>query len=123
MASNRRGTTTTRFLEDIADDAKGFVDDLLSRTRDLEGKGRDAVRDMHGDGDSHDSADVAALRATLEDLSAKVDELTSIRKQQQADLETKTKGELQELADKRGLTEVNQNTQTKDEMIAAIRGG
>ena len=34
-----------------------------------------------------------------------------------------TKVELQELAQKRGFDDVNQNTQTKDEMISAIQRG
>lgn len=121
MGSRRSGNTMTRFLEDIIDDTKGLVDDLMDRAKDVEEDARDAVRDMDSDGDNDNSGDVAALRASLTDLSAKIEQLS--RMQQQTDLEAMTKVELQELAEQRGLSEVNQNTQTKDEMIATIRRG
>lgn len=42
---------------------------------------------------------------------------------QQDNLEGMTKEQLQAYADERGISGVNQNTQNKDEMISAIRGG
>jgi len=36
MGSRRRGNTFTRFLEDIVDDTKDFVDDLIDRAKDVE---------------------------------------------------------------------------------------
>jgi pyruvate-formate lyase len=120
MATSRRTNTMTGFLGDIVDDTKTLVDDLLDRVNDVERKGRDAVRDTSSEADSgSDAGDVATLRASLDELTARIDELT--RLQNESDLESMTKGELQELADKRGMNDVNQNSQTKDEMIAALR--
>ena len=121
MGSARRSNTITRFLEDIFDDTKALVDDLLDRAKDVEEDARDAVKDTSSEEDGVSRQDTAALRASLNDLSARIDELA--RTQKQADLESMTKVELQELADKRKIDNVNQNTQTKDEMIAAVRRG
>jgi polyhydroxyalkanoate synthesis regulator phasin len=74
-----RKNTITRFLEDIVDDTKDFVDDLIDRAKDVEKHGRDAVTDAVGDDESGDVGrrDAKALRASLDDLKAKVDELAS----------------------------------------------
>src|SRR5437588_11625576 len=36
MGSRRRGSSFTRFLEDIVDDTKDLVDDLIDRAKDVE---------------------------------------------------------------------------------------
>ena len=124
MNSSRRANTMTRFLEDIVDDTKGLLDDLLDRAKNAERNSRDAVMDVHSEPGDDTDPDMAALQGELVTLSARIDELARIQKRaSEAELESMTKVELQELAQKRGFDDVNQNTQTKDEMISAIRRG
>jgi polyhydroxyalkanoate synthesis regulator phasin len=83
MGSRRRGNTFTRFLEDIVDDTKDFVDDLIDRAKDVEEDARDAVTDVVDDGDhagKQDADEAAALRQQLDELRAKIDELTAMQK-------------------------------------------
>lgn len=84
MGSRRRSNTFTRFLEDIVDDTKGLVDDLIDRAKDVEEDVRDAASDFvdeDGDGeDDRDAAEAAALRKQLDELRAKIDELTAMQK-------------------------------------------
>ncbi|MDQ1567758.1 MAG: hypothetical protein QOF96_2638 [Actinomycetota bacterium] len=84
MGSRRRGNTFTRFLEDIVDDTKDFVDDLIDRAKDVEEDARDAVTDLVDDDDDdagkHDADEAAALRQQLDDLRAKIDQLTAMQK-------------------------------------------
>ena len=82
MASKRRSNSLTRFFEDIVDDTKDLVDDLVDRAKDIETDVRDAATDAIDDDekDSPDS-DTAALRQTLKDLQAKVDQLTELQLQ------------------------------------------
>jgi polyhydroxyalkanoate synthesis regulator phasin len=82
MASKRRSNTLTRFFEDIVDDTKDFVDDLLDRAKDIETDVKDAVTDVTDDDEGSSSAeDTAALRRSLKDLQAKVDQLTELQLQ------------------------------------------
>jgi polyhydroxyalkanoate synthesis regulator phasin len=76
----RRGTTFTRFLEDIVDDTKEFVDDLIDRAKDVEENAKDSVVDVVDDDDDDDEADAATLQKTLEELRAKVSELEALQK-------------------------------------------
>ena len=66
MNSSRRANTMTRFLEDIVDDTKGLLDDLLDRAKNAERNSRDAVMDVHSvdTGDDTDP-DMAALQGEL----------------------------------------------------------
>ncbi len=84
MGSRRRGSTFTRFLEDIVDDTKGLVDDLIDRAKDVEEDVRDAASDFvdeDGDGeDDRDATEAAALRKQLDELRAKIDQLTAMQK-------------------------------------------
>lgn len=84
MGSRRRGSTFTRFLEDIVDDTKGLVDDLIDRAKDVEEDVRDAASDIldeDGDGeDDRDASEAAALRKQLDELRAKIDQLTAMQK-------------------------------------------
>ena len=78
MASRRRGSTFTRFLEDI-------VDDLIDRAKDVEEDAKDAVTDLVDDdgddeADTRDAGEAAALRKQLDELRAKIDQLTSMQK-------------------------------------------
>jgi polyhydroxyalkanoate synthesis regulator phasin len=68
----------TRFLEDIVDDTKTFVDDLIDRAKDVEENAKDSVVDIVDDDD--DKADAATLQKTLEELRAKVSELEALQK-------------------------------------------
>jgi polyhydroxyalkanoate synthesis regulator phasin len=74
----RRSNTLTRFLEDIVDDTKTFVDDLIDRAKDVEENAKDSVVDVVDDDD--DKADAATLQKTLEQLRAKVNELEALQK-------------------------------------------
>ena len=74
----RRSNTFTSFLEDIVDDTKTFVDDLIDRAKDVEENAKDSVVDVVDDDD--DQADAATLQKTLEELRAKVNELEALQK-------------------------------------------
>ena len=74
----RRSNTLTRFLEDIVDDTKTFVDDLIDRAKDVEENAKDSVVDVVDDDD--DKAEAATLQKTLEELRAKVAELEALQK-------------------------------------------
>lgn len=76
--SKRRSNTFTRFLEDIVDDTKTFVDDLIDRAKDVEENAKDSVVDVVDDDD--DKADAATLQKTLQELRAKVAELEALQK-------------------------------------------
>ncbi|MEW6471333.1 MAG: hypothetical protein AB1679_03595 [Actinomycetota bacterium] len=83
MGSKRRGNTFTRFLEDIVDDTKDFVDDLIDRAKDVEEDTRDAVVDLVDDDDEteeREADEAAALRKQLDELRAKIDQLTAMQK-------------------------------------------
>jgi polyhydroxyalkanoate synthesis regulator phasin len=82
MGSRRRGNTFTRFLEDIVDDTKDFVDDLIDRAKDVEEDAKDAVVDLvdDDDDDDRDASEAAALRKQLDELRAKIDQLTAMQK-------------------------------------------
>lgn len=84
MGSRRRSNTFTRFLEDIVDDTKGLVDDLIDRAKDVEEDVRDAAsdfvdEDVDGE-DDRDATEAAALRKQLDELRAKIDQLTAMQK-------------------------------------------
>ena len=121
--TRRRSNPVTALFQDLVDDTKGLVDDLLDRAKDLEKDTGDVVRDGYDDGASYGSGgQVQDLQASIGDLSATVDRLMRAqRKTIVSDLESKTKAELQELADGRGFDNVDQTSQTKDEMVAAVR--
>jgi len=74
----KRSNTLTRFLEDIVDDTKTFVDDLIDRAKDVEENAKDSVVDVVDDDD--DKAEAATLQKTLEELRAKVQELEALQK-------------------------------------------
>jgi polyhydroxyalkanoate synthesis regulator phasin len=82
MGSRRRGNTFSRFLEDIVDDTKDFVDDLIDRAKDVEEDAKDAVVDLvdDDDDDDRDTSEAAALRKQLDELRAKIDQLTAMQK-------------------------------------------
>lgn len=123
--TRRRSNPVTSLFQDLVDDTKGFVDDLLDRAKDLEEDTRDAVRDGYENGNDKPggaSGEVRDLQASIAELSSTVDRLVKTqRKTIISDIEAKTKAELQDLADERKLDGVDQNTQTKDEMVAAVR--
>ncbi len=84
MGSRRRGNTFSRFFEDIIDDTKSLVDDLVDRAKDFETDARDAVSDFTDDeddaaGDDAQEAEAAALRRQIDDLRAKIDQLTALQ--------------------------------------------
>ena len=82
MGSRRRGNSFTRFLEDIVDDTKDFVDDLIDRAKDVEENTKDAVIDVAADDEreERDAGEAAALRKQLDELRAKIDQLTAMQK-------------------------------------------
>jgi len=76
----KRKNTFTRFLEDIIDDSKDFFDDLIDRAKDAETNTKDAIRDVVDDDEDVDVAvkELSTLKASLADLTAKVDQLTQL---------------------------------------------
>src|SRR2546430_17583983 len=79
---SKRKNTFTRFIEDIVDDTKDFVDAVLDRAKDLETDMKDAVKDVVDD-DEHDSAGVsslASLESALAELTAKVNQLAEVQR-------------------------------------------
>ena len=83
-SKRRRGSSFTRFLEDIVDDTKDLVDDLIDRAKDVEEDTLDAVSDFVDDedddeSDDRDAQEAAALRKQLAELKAKIDELTTMQ--------------------------------------------
>jgi hypothetical protein len=78
----KRTNTFARFIEDIVDDTKGFVDDVLDRAKDLEADVRHAVTEVVDDDGEKISApdrDVAGLQAALADLTAQVNQLADLQ--------------------------------------------
>jgi hypothetical protein len=76
--SKRRKNTITKFLQDIVDDSKDLVDDLIERAQDAEDNVRDAIVDVVDDNDD-EVTDVAELQKALAELSAKVDRLAKVK--------------------------------------------
>jgi polyhydroxyalkanoate synthesis regulator phasin len=87
MGSKRRSNSFTRLLEDLVDDTKDFVDDLIDRTKDVEEKTRDTVVDVVDDDDREesDAGEAAALRKQLDELRAKIDQLTAAQQKGSAE--------------------------------------
>lgn len=78
-ATKRRNNTITKFLQDIVDDSKELVDDLILRAEDASDSMRDAVTDIIDDEDEKtDSTDLGQLQAALAELTAKVDKLAKV---------------------------------------------
>ena len=83
MGSRRRGNSFARFFEDIVDDTKDLVDDLIDRAKDVEENTRDAASDLVDDEDEtddRDASEAAALRRQLAELQAKIEQLTAMQK-------------------------------------------
>jgi polyhydroxyalkanoate synthesis regulator phasin len=82
MGSRRRSNTFTRFLEDIVDDTKDLVDDLIDRAKDVEENTKDAVIDVvdEDEREERDASEADALRQQLAELRAKIDQLTAMQK-------------------------------------------
>ena len=83
MGSRRRGNSFARFFEDIVDDTKDLVDDLIDRAKDVEENTRDAASDFVDDEDEtddRDASEAAALRKQLAELQAKIEQLTAMQK-------------------------------------------
>ena len=73
-----RKNTMTGFLEDIVNDTKTFVDDLMDRAKDVERHASDAVQDAADDGGGADGdPEMVKLRRSLDDLRKKVDGLSA----------------------------------------------
>ncbi|MHB8690050.1 MAG: hypothetical protein ACYDHH_02280 [Solirubrobacteraceae bacterium] len=80
--TKRRKNSVTKFLQDIIDDSKELVDDMIERAEDVESNVHDAVRDTVADkdDDTPSSDELAELRAALADLTNKIDKLASVKK-------------------------------------------
>jgi polyhydroxyalkanoate synthesis regulator phasin len=79
-ATKRRKNTITKFLQDIVDDSKELVDDLIERAQDAEDNIRDTVVDIVDDSDEDEKTDVESLQVALAELTAKVDKLSKVSK-------------------------------------------
>ena len=53
--TKRRKNSITKFLQDVIDDSKELVDDMIDRASDVEENARDAVKDVVDDEDDSDS--------------------------------------------------------------------
>jgi polyhydroxyalkanoate synthesis regulator phasin len=80
--TKRRKNSVTKFLQDIIDDSKELVDDMIERAEDVESHAHDAVRDVvdDDDNDTPSSDELTELRAALADLTNKIDKLASVKK-------------------------------------------
>lgn len=78
----RRSNSLTKFLQDVVDNSKDLVDDLIERGQDVESDVRSGVSKAVGNDEDNDSGDVdlARLQASLSELSAKVDALAKAQK-------------------------------------------
>jgi polyhydroxyalkanoate synthesis regulator phasin len=80
MATKRRKNSITKFLQDVIDDSKELVDDLIERAEDVESNAHDAVRDIVDEDDETPSGDeLAELKAALADLTSKVEKLATVK--------------------------------------------
>lgn len=74
-------TGITKFLGNIIDDTKEFVDDVLDRTRDAERDLRDtarrALRYDDDDSDGDQEQDIEALKEELDQLAEKIAALSA----------------------------------------------
>lgn len=75
----RRSNSLTKFLQDVVDNSKDLVDDLIDRGRDVESDVRTGVSKAVSNEDDHTDADLARLQASLAELSAKVDALAKAK--------------------------------------------
>jgi polyhydroxyalkanoate synthesis regulator phasin len=80
--TKRRKNSVTKFLQDVIDDSKELVDDLIDRARDVEEHTHDAVRDVVDDEDEDttppSSEELAELKSAIAALSKKVDKLAAV---------------------------------------------
>ncbi|MHB8690044.1 MAG: hypothetical protein ACYDHH_02250 [Solirubrobacteraceae bacterium] len=79
--TKRRNNTVTKFLQDIIDDSKELVDDMIDRARTVEDHARDAVSDIVDDEDettTPSSDELAELKVALASLTKKVDKLAAV---------------------------------------------
>ena len=74
-----RNNMMTKFLEDIVDDTKTFVDDLIDRATDVEGNARATMKDVVDDDETseRERSEMEKVRRSLDDLRRKVDQLAS----------------------------------------------
>ena len=121
--TTRRRNMVTGFLQDIIDDTKELVDDLLDRAQKLENDVRDTAAEAYDDKRGPAQGDdVAGLRSALSELTATVDQLVrSQRKTLNEEINAMTKSELQTYAEQQEIVGVDQNSQTREEMLATIR--
>jgi polyhydroxyalkanoate synthesis regulator phasin len=79
MASARRKNSITKFLQDVIDDSKELVDDLIDRATEVEEHAHDAVRDIADDEDTPSGDELAELKAALAELTGKVEKLAAVK--------------------------------------------
>jgi polyhydroxyalkanoate synthesis regulator phasin len=80
--TKRRKNSITKFLQDVIDDSKELVDDMIDRASDVEENARDAVKDVVDDDDDSEtpsSDELAELKAALADLTSKVEKLATVQ--------------------------------------------
>jgi polyhydroxyalkanoate synthesis regulator phasin len=72
-------TGITRFLGNIVDDTKEFIDDVLDRTRDTEHDLRDTARRLlrYDEEDENKKQDIETLKDELDQLAEKITALSS----------------------------------------------
>ena len=79
--TKRRKNSVTKFIQDIIDDSKELVDDLIDRASDVEEHAHDAVRDIVDEEETDEapsSDELAQLKSAIAALSKKVDKLAAV---------------------------------------------
>jgi hypothetical protein len=79
--TKRRKNSVTKFLQDVIDDSKELVDDMIDRARTAEDHARNAIRDIADDEDSESpsSGELADLKKALAELTGKVEALAETK--------------------------------------------
>ena len=81
--TKRRKNSVTKFIQDVIDDSKELVDDLIDRAQDVEEHAHDAVRDIVDEDDDETTPsgeELAELKAAIAALTKKVDKLATVSK-------------------------------------------
>jgi polyhydroxyalkanoate synthesis regulator phasin len=82
--TKRRKNSITKFLQDVIDDSKELVDDMIDRARDAEESVHDTVRDVVDEEGKDNTApsgqELEDLKVALAELTGKVDKLAKVSK-------------------------------------------
>jgi polyhydroxyalkanoate synthesis regulator phasin len=79
-STKRRSNSVTKFIQDVIDDSKELVDDLIDRASDVEGHAHDAVRDVVDEDEetTPSGEELAELKSAIAALTKKIDKLAAV---------------------------------------------